>query len=315
MHPFRVFQRVRLRLAAPRASARHGGSHLQRWSYPLRRSAAALTEMKPPRGLGSTAAAILLLASVTYGAVRGGHGPEIVSNLQDLCDDVANGLGFRVSEIALTGEHELGRERVLSIAGITGRSSLLLLDAAKARGRLVANPWIAEATVLKLYPGRLRIEVKERKPFALWQKDGKIHLIADDGTVLETYVPQRFASLPLVVGKGAEHAAPQVLSLVARYPLIAKQLQASVLVAERRWDLYLKDKVVVSLPEIDPEQGLRQLVALDAEKRLLSRDVVAVDLRLGDRVTVRLSDAAAAARDAALKAVEKAAKKKKGGEA
>ncbi len=271
--------------------------------------------MKPPRGLGSTAAAILLLASVTYGAVRGGHGPEIVSNLQDLCDDVANGLGFRVSEIALTGEHELGRERVLSIAGITGRSSLLLLDAAKARGRLVANPWIAEATVLKLYPGRLRIEVKERKPFALWQKDGRIHLIADDGTVLETYVPQRFASLPLVVGKGAEHAAPQVLSLVARYPLIAKHLQASVLVAERRWDLYLKDKVVISLPEIDPEQGLRQLVALDAEKRLLSRDVVAVDLRLGDRVTVRLSDAAAAARDAALKAVEKAAKKKKGGEA
>jgi cell division protein FtsQ len=256
-----------------------------------------------------------MLASVAYGAVRGGHGPEIVSNLQDLCDDMANGFGFRISEVALTGEHELGRERVLAIAGITGRSSLLFLDASKARGRLVANPWIAEATVLKLYPGRLRIEVKERKPFALWQKDGKVHLIADDGTVLETYVPQRFASLPLVVGKGAEHAAPQLLSLVTRYPLIAQQLQASVLVAERRWDLYLKNNVVVSLPETDPEQGLRRLVALDKEKRLLSRDIAEVDLRLGDRVTVRLSDGAAAAREAALKAAEKAAKKKKGGEA
>jgi cell division protein FtsQ len=271
--------------------------------------------MKPPRGLGSSAAALFVLASVTYGAVRGGHGPEIVSNLQDLCDDVANGLGFRISEIALTGEHELGRERVLGIAGITGRSSLLFLDAAKARGRLVGNPWIAEATVLKLYPGRLRIEVKERKPFALWQKDGKLHLIADDGTVLETFVPQRFASLPVVVGKGAEHAAPQLLSLVARYPLIARQVEASVRVAERRWDLYLRDKVVVSLPEVDPEQGLRRLVALDAEKRLLSRDIAEIDLRLKDRVTVRLSDGAAAAREAALKAAEKASKKKKGGEA
>jgi cell division protein FtsQ len=314
MHLLRVFRRVSLP-PAPRAFARHGASRLQRFAHSLRRSAAALTEMKPPRGFGSSAAALLVLASVSYGAVRGGHGPEIIANLQDLCDDVANGLGFRISEIALTGEHELGRERVLSIAGITGRSSLLFLDPAKARGRLVANPWIAEATVLKLYPGRLRIEVRERKPFALWQKDGKIHLIADDGTVLETYVPERFASLPLVVGKGAERAAAKVVALIARYPLIAKQLQASVLVAERRWDLYLKDKLVVSLPEIDPEQGLRRLVALDAEKRLLSRDVAEIDLRLGDRVTVRLSDAAAAAREAALKAAEKTAKKKKGGEA
>lgn len=314
MHLPRVFGRASLE-SARCPSARRGASRFQHSTQWLRRPVVALTQMKPPRGLGSSAAALFVLASVTYGAVRGGHGPEIVSNLQDLCDDVANGLGFRISEIALTGEHELGRERVLGIAGITGRSSLLFLDAAKARGRLVGNPWIAEATVLKLYPGRLRIEVKERKPFALWQKDGKLHLIADDGTVLETFVPQRFASLPVVVGKGAEHAAPQLLSLVARYPLIARQVEASVRVAERRWDLYLRDKVVVSLPEVDPEQGLRRLVALDAEKRLLSRDIAEIDLRLKDRVTVRLSDGAAAAREAALKAAEKASKKKKGGEA
>jgi cell division protein FtsQ len=314
MHLFRVFNRVSPN-PAPRLSTRHGGLRLQRWAHSLRRSSAALIEAKPPRGLGSSAAALLLLASVSYGAVRGGHGAEIAANLQDLCDDVANGLGFRISEIALTGERELGRDRVLGVAGITGRTSLLFLDAAKARGRLLANPWIAEATVLKLYPGRLRIEVKERTPFALWQKDGKVHLIADDGTVLESYVPQRFASLPVVVGRGAEHAAPQLLSLVKRHPLIARQLRASVFVAERRWDLYLKDKVVVSLPEIDPEQALRRLATLDAEKRLLSRDIAEIDLRLTDRVTVRLSDSAAAAREAALKAAEKAAKKKKGGEA
>ena len=65
--------------------------------------------------------------------------------------------------------------------------------------------------MLKLYPGRLRIEIKERKAFALWQKDGRVYLIAADGTVLETYVPPRFASLPLVVGHGAEHDAQDFL--------------------------------------------------------------------------------------------------------
>jgi len=133
--------------------------------------------------------------------------------------------------------------------------------------------------------------------------------------VLEAFVPQRFASLPLVVGEGAERAAPALMALVARFPDIAKRVQASVLVAQRRWDLYLKDKIVVELPEAEPDKALGILVELDRTKNLLSRDIVAVDLRLHDRVAVRQSDAAYAAREDALKAAEKAAKKKKAGEA
>jgi cell division protein FtsQ len=314
MHLFGIFDRLNRRSRAAARAPRWHSASARLWPRSFNRAIVRLAEMKVPRGMGSTAAALLMLASISYGVVRGGHGPDIVANLQDLCDDLANAFGFRISEVALTGQRELARDRVLSIAGITGHSSLLFLDPANTRARLVSNPWIAEATVLKLYPGRLRIDVRERKPFALWQKDGNVYLIAEDGTVLETFVPQRFASLPLVVGKGAEHAAPELLKLVAHYPPIAKEVQASVLVAERRWDLYLKDKIVVSLPELAPDQALRRLVALDGEKHLLSRDIVAVDLRLSDRVIVRQSDAAAAARESALKASEKA-KKKKGGEA
>ena len=68
------------------------------------------------------------------------------------------------------------------------------------------------------------------------------------------------------------------------------------------------------LPEVEPDQALRTLVDLDRDKKLLSRDIVMVDLRLADRVTVRQSDAASAAREEAIKALDKT-KKKKGSEA
>ena len=276
----------------------------------MRRCGGALLALQVPRGLGASAAALLLLASTYYGVVKGGHGPAIETQIQDICDAAANGIGFRISQIALSGEHEVSREDILSLAGVTGRSSLLFLDAGQTRLRLLTNPWIAQAAVLKLYPGRLRIEIKERKAFALWQKDGRVYLIAADGTVLETYVPPRFAALPLVVGDGAERAAQDILDLLKRYPVIAKSVEASVLVAERRWNLHLKNGVEVLLPEREPGQALTLLVDLDRDKKLFSRDIVAVDLRLSDRVTVRQSDAAAAARDEALKAAEKAKKKK-----
>jgi len=287
-----------------------------RWRRRARRRMATLLERSPPRGVGFAAAAILLLGSVCYGVVEGGHAQTIRTQVQDLCDTTANALGFGIAEIALTGTHDLNREEVLTTAGITGRTSLLLLDAADARARLLTNPWIADAAVLKLYPGRLRIEITERRPFALWQVDGQVSLVAADGTVLEPYLPPRFLALPLVVGEGAAGAARPFLSLVARFPAIAPLVEASVLVAQRRWTLYLKDGVEVLLPEGGTEQALATLSDLAQDRKLLSRDIVAVDLRLANRVTVRLSEAAAAARAEKIEAVQKARKvKRKGGEA
>jgi cell division protein FtsQ len=109
---------------------------------------------------------------------------------------------------------------------------------------------------------------------------------------------------------GAERAVQDILDLLKRYPTIAKSVEASVRVAERRWNLHLKSGPEVLLPEREPAHALTMLVELDRDKKLLSRDIVTVDLRLGDRVTVRQSDAAAAARDEALKAAEKAKKPK-----
>jgi cell division protein FtsQ len=83
-------------------------------------------------------------------------------------------------------------------------------------------------------------------------------------------------------------------------------------VADRRWNLRLLNGIDVRLPETDVAAALDRLVALDREKKLFTRDIIMVDLRLPDRVTVRLSDAAAQARDEALAANKK---KKKAGDA
>lgn len=277
--------------------------YLRRWLGPIR-------EWGLPRGSGVVATAALVFASIAFGTVRGGHLPALIDELCDLRDSVANAVGFRITSIAMAGQRQLSREDILTTAGITGRTSLLFLDASEARAKLKANPWIAEATVLKLYPGRLHVAVTERQAFALWQKDGEVTVISADGAMVEPHVSKPFAKLPLLVGVGAETRGKEFLELIDKYPLVRGQLRAAVLVAERRWNVVLNNGIDVRLPETDVEQALETLVQLDREKRLLTRDIAVVDLRLPDRVTVRLSDDAYAARQEALK--DKKTKKKGG---
>ena len=264
-----------------------------------------------PRGIGVVGLVLLLAGTLGYGAVAGQHVPAIVGWLKDARDVTANSLGFRIAAISLSGQKEVSREEVLTTAGVTGRASLLFLDAEAARAQLKANPWIADAAVLKLYPDRLQITVTERQAFALWQKDGQVSVIAADGTVLEPFVEDRYLALPLVVGPGAAQAAKDFLAIVGHYPAIRSVLRASILVAERRWNLRLENGIDVRLPETNVEQSLDRLIALDRDKKILSRDITMIDLRLADRVTVHLSDTAAQAREEALQAK----KKKKGGDA
>ena len=58
------------------------------------------------------------------------------------------------------------------------------------------HPWIADATILKFYPGQLQIDIVERSAFALWQQDGRLSVISEDGAVLEPFVARRFVGLP-----------------------------------------------------------------------------------------------------------------------
>src|ERR1700723_2059082 len=203
------------------------------YRHSFRRSGARIVRSLSPSSSAMAVATVLLAAAVGYSVVAGGHLANVGTWAKTARDQVANAVGLRIAAISVSGSKEVSREEILTTAGVSGRGSLLFLDAAAARARLLSNPWIADAAVLKLYPDRLQISVTERQAFALWQKNGRVSVIAPDGTVLEPYIEDRYLDLPLVVGPGAEIHANDFFAILGRFAAIRTQLRASVLVAER----------------------------------------------------------------------------------
>lgn len=206
--------------------------------------------------------------------------------------------GFRIAEIEVKGVNETSRVDVLTGIDLGVERSLFAFDVHAAREAAMKLPWVADARVSKSYPDRLLIEITERKPFALWQSRGEVRLIERSGKVITAF-EERFAGLPLVVGEGAAAHAAEIVMAAARFPKVAERVVAFVRIGDRRWNLNLDNGLVVMLPE-GPEAGqLAELDRMRAQENLFERDLVRVDMRLRDRLVLRLSpDAAERRREA-----------------
>ena len=251
-------------------------------------------------GTGACFSLALLAAAGAYGAVKGGHYAAFVAAKGEPADILAKALGFSIKAVTITGERELKEQDILAIAGIGPRNSLLFLDVANIRERLKQLPLVKEAAITKLYPDRLLIEIDERQPFALWQCDGQVQIVAADGVPLAAMRDQRFIHLPLVVGAGANEKLDQYLALLKTAGDLRERIVAGVLVAGRRWTLKTANGIDVLLPETEPEAALARLADLQRTSHVLDKDILSLDLRQSGLVVARLAAEAAAERAAML---------------
>ncbi|WP_158266731.1 cell division protein FtsQ/DivIB [Alsobacter soli] len=255
-----------------------------------------------PRHIGSYLLFGFLGAVGLFGAVKGGQYDDFVALYGAPQDVAARALGFSIQNVAISGLVELNQTEVLQVAGIDPRGSLPFFDAAAARERLMNVPLIKDATVRKLYPNGLAITLVEREAFALWQKEGRVYVVAQDGTVTDTLNDPRFNHLPLVVGEGANAKASVLTKLLDGAPDVKAHVRAGMFVGQRRWTLKMDNGVDVRLPEENPARALTRLAGLIKDQKILDKDVLAIDLRMPDRVVLRLGEEAATARAEELKA-------------
>jgi cell division protein FtsQ len=197
--------------------------------------------------------------------------------------------GWEVRHVELTGARE--QERLAIYAAVLNGPSnaMLATDLDEVRMRLRALPWLADASVQRRLPDTLVIEVKERKPVALWQYRQRLAAIDITGTVLTRERLQRWNDLPILVGAGANVHVREALQLMAATPL-GRDVNAAIFVGGRRWDLRFKSGETLALPDQPgrARAALAGFAKLDGQgpERLIGGRFTRFDLRLPGRMIV-----------------------------
>ncbi|WP_242662589.1 cell division protein FtsQ/DivIB [Teichococcus deserti] len=209
------------------------------------------------------------------------------SFLAENVSEIAGNAGLTVTEIVVRGQQNTPRELIRAAIGVRNGDPLLAFSPSQAKARLESIAWIEQAEVQRNLSGHIQITIHERKPFAIWQHNGEFAVVDRDGRVVSADTLDAFGPLPLLVGDGAHRQGAALYDALKSEPEVQRRVQALVLIGERRWNLRLHNGTDVLLPEAHEDAAVKRLGELQRSSALMDRPVLAIDLRLPDRLVVR----------------------------
>ena len=195
--------------------------------------------------------------------------------------------GFTLQNIIVEGRTHVDADLIMAIVNLKKDDPLLAFKPEDAQDMMSRIAWIEKVQVKRGLPDTIYINITERTPIALWQRDKRLSLIADDGTVLTDENLGKFKNYIVVVGDDAPEQSADLLGLLGAEPEVINRVESASLRSGRRWDLILKSGAIVQLPEDDAGLALRRLVMMHDEKQIMDKDVKAIDVRAPNRILVR----------------------------
>lgn len=206
-----------------------------------------------------------------------------------------------VTRISVQGNQRMSRGEVLGLLDGLSGSSIVMTDLEGWRQKLLASPWVADASIRRMFPGTLAVVIEERAPMGVGRINGALYLIDETGTVIDEFGPNYAdLDLPIVDGltsKGGEHdavdearaaLAGRLMVDLQRRPGLAEQVsQIDVTDAHNAAVILKGDTALLRVGDERFAERVQSYLDLMPALREQMPDLDYVDLRFGERVYVR----------------------------
>jgi cell division protein FtsQ len=128
-------------------------------------------------------------------------------------------------QIQLAGNHNVSRAQVLTIFGGDISRNVFLIPLTERKRQLEQIPWIESATVMRLLPNRLSVELRERTPMAFARVGAQIKLVDHSGILMDAPPGMRY-SFPVILGfTGAEPLSMRI-ARIGIYQAVVRELDS-----------------------------------------------------------------------------------------
>ena len=165
--------------------------------------------------------------------------------------------------------------------------ALFAQDLTSKKEKVEQLSWVEAVHIERRFPDTVYVRIDEKDPLALWQNKGKLFLVDVKGQVITDRHLENFKDMVTLIGAHAPEQAPEFMKLLASEVEIIPYIGTLRLMSRRRWDLILKNGIVIQLPEKDMSLGLRRLVTLQAAQNIFDKDIILIDMRHPSRIVIK----------------------------
>ena len=203
--------------------------------------------------------------------------------------------GFEVRRVEVHGVKHINELQIYDrVLGTQAKQAMTRIDLAAIRADLMRLSWVDEARVSRQLPDTLVIDITERKAHAVLKQhnaDGSDSFVLIDATghELQDISATRAKGRLVLAGEGADAKVADLDALLDAAPALRPQVAEAEWIGHRRWNLTFKTGQTLELPEGAPAAAgaLQTFARLDGTHQLIGGQVLAFDMRAGDRMYMR----------------------------
>lgn len=215
-----------------------------------------------------------------------------IQGLSEKLYDLAGEQGLRLGDVVISGRNRTTKDEILDKVDLQRGDNMLKINVFEIKKKLEQLPWVKNAEVSRrFFPNVVEISLKEKNVKAIWQINEKFYPLDEDGEVINADFRVQEPIL-LVVGEGAPENMNNLLEIIGNSDTsYLQRIKVANYISQRRWNLILddiKDGITIKLPEDDVEKVWKKLLKLDETKGILKRKLTIIDLRLPNKIVVKI---------------------------
>ena len=177
---------------------------------------------------------------------------------------------FHITRVRVYGADRVPQQELIQLAQISRDTSLLRLNFARVRQRILQHPWIRDALVRRLFPSELEIIVYERRPVAILGS-GPGYVIDAEGYLLGQASAAELASFPRLVTRSGQ---PPTAGTRIAEPAVNAGLRV---LGQAHDNAFFRNTVITRLDIMSPE---RFLVQTQRGKFVVGADLTGLEEKL-----------------------------------
>ena len=234
---------------------------------------------------------ILLFFLITVIYILFFYDQKIIKQFNSIIENYSDKYQYSLSVVNINGLNNINEDEILNLIKPYKGSSIFLIPIKKIANKISQNNWVKSINIQSNYKDTIEINIDESKPIGIYTTGIQNILFSDDLKILENIAnnEKRFSALIKFEGKNSIHES---IKLIDSFPDdFIQYVDKAFLINQRRWDLELKNSILLKLPENNIKEALenyKKIYINFSNEELI--EIESIDLRMKQKIILKYKE-------------------------